>query len=143
MELQKLIAELRVCGTRNYNDRERIIQMAVKALELCLADAEGWTDATATPPVGNPSRADFLPRIQVLATVDLPEDYVPEINVSGDLKEATTVIQPQMTVTHWRPHPDGQPTARKLSECQHTRFNFAQHGRCCPDCGTHIVDFGD
>lgn len=27
--------------------------------------------------------------------------------------------------------------------CQHTGWNFAQHGRCCFQCGTFMVDFGD
>jgi hypothetical protein len=38
--------------------------------------------------------------------------------------------------------------ARKLrsarKRCKHTKYrDFATHGRCCPTCGTFIVDLGD
>jgi hypothetical protein len=27
--------------------------------------------------------------------------------------------------------------------CDHPNYAFSEHGRCCPHCGTFMVDFGD
>lgn len=36
---------------------------------------------------------------------------------------------------------------RRLRElrktCDHSGYNFAKDGRCCPACGTFMVDFGN
>ena len=31
----------------------------------------------------------------------------------------------------------------KQKTCAHAGYSFAQHGRCCPHCGTIMMDFGD
>lgn len=51
-----------------------------------------------------------------------------------------------MSIDQWRKALSG--LARKLRRarktCKHTRYKgFARDGRCCPSCGTFIVDFGD
>jgi hypothetical protein len=32
---------------------------------------------------------------------------------------------------------------RNKGECKHEGWTFKKHGRCCPKCGTFMVDWGD
>jgi hypothetical protein len=33
--------------------------------------------------------------------------------------------------------------AAKRETCRHEGWSFEKHGRCCFECGTFVVDFGD
>ena len=37
----------------------------------------------------------------------------------------------------------GEKMNEARKSCDHSIWDFVKHGRCCPVCGTFLVDFGD